>query len=653
MRILITNDDISWAEHILLPPDEHFDEEQKAAIRCFETKDILACPGSGKTAALLAKLLILSRRMPLENNRGICVLTHTNVAINEIKSHAYFASQKLFNYPNHFGTIQSFVDKYLAIPSYILRFKKRPRYVDNEVFNSVIERSYNTLYAARTWLGRRIEGGLEYLKSLCFNKDNFCISPKIDGQAFIGTNTQTYREINSLKLRILDWGYLCYEDAYSLAFEYLREHPSIRELISKRFAYVFIDEMQDSSTTQSELLNNIFNENVVIQKIGDLNQSIFDYDADLECGWTVNNDRTICITGSKRFPSSIASKVENLCVCRQTITGNGRQNEITPVIIVYDDNAIHKRVLDKFGKIIIRNNLHQHEKRVFKAVGWRGKPHDRKRTIPSYWNGYSKEMKVKRTEFSNLKSYLAPQPDSFISFKGINFYRKRLVEAFLKCLRIAEIPDNDRAFTDKKLHRYILENDPDFYKDFRVRLAKWCLQIHRQEEVFEEIKNFLSNEFRDFFNYQVNDELTNFINSSDMEADNEEALQSNNIYKYSSGTTEIEIEVSTIHGVKGETHTATCYLETFFYDYDIKRIMNYMKGKCTISTQKRIIQNLKMAFVGMSRPSHLLCVAVHSDSISREEEALRRSGWDVNDDLCTSRKLGRKGNGSNCFVSIE
>jgi len=212
--IIISNEDISWAEHILLPPDEHFDEEQKAVIRSFETKDILACPGSGKTTALLAKLLILSRRMPLENNRGICVLTHTNVAINEIKSHAYFASQKLFNYPNHFGTIQSFVDKYLAIPSYIQRFKKRPRYVDIEIFNSVIERSYNTLHAARTWLDRRREGGLEYLRSLRFSKDNFCISPKIDGQAFIDTNTPTYSEINRLKLRILDWGYLCYEDAY-------------------------------------------------------------------------------------------------------------------------------------------------------------------------------------------------------------------------------------------------------------------------------------------------------------------------------------------------------------------------------------------------------------------------------------------------------
>ena len=638
MQIIITNNDISWAERILLLPGEHFDEEQKAVIRCFETKDILACPGSGKTTALLAKLLIFSRQMPLENNKGICVLTHTNVAINEIINHPYFASQKLFNYPNHFGTIQSFVDKYLAIPSYILRFKKRPMYVDNEVFNSVIEKSYNTLHIARTWLDRRREGGLEYLRKLRFSKDNFCISPNLSGQAFISINTSTYKEINSLKLRILDWGYLCYEDAYSLAFEYLRAHPGVRELISKRFAYVFIDEMQDSSTTQSELFNNIFNENVVIQKIGDLNQSIFDYDADdLECGWTVNNSRTMFITGSKRFSSSIASKVENLCVCRQLITGVGRQNEITPVIIVYDDNTI-QQVLNQFGEIIIKNNLHQHEKRIFKAIGWRGKPHDRERTIPTYWDGYSKEIKVKRTEFSNLKSYLAPQPDSYISSKGANFYKKILVEAFLKCLRIAKITDSDRAFTDKKLHRYILENDPKFYKDFRIKLATWCLQIHKQKEIFEEINNFLTNEFMFFFNCQVNenDELRNFINSSDLEVDNKETLQSNNIYKYSSGTTEIEIEVSTIHGVKGETHTATCYLETFVYDYDIKRIMNYMKGQCTVPTQKKIIQNLKMAFVGMSRPSHLLCVAVHSDSISTQEEALRRSGWDVNNDLCTS-----------------
>ncbi len=638
MSIIITNDDITWAESILLPTGEHFDDKQKAVIRCFDTKDILACPGSGKTTALLAKLLILSQRMPLENNSGICVLTHTNVAINEIKNNASFASQKLFNYPNHFGTIQSFVDKYLAIPAYINSFNRRPLFINNEIYFDKMER-------LRKYLGKKTNafcyksGQKNYPYSLKFEDfalDNNGVCQNLNLDSNDTTQKLLYDKLLCLKKQILLDGILSYDDAYFLAAEYIIKYPNLRNLFSKRFSYVFIDEMQDSSTTQSALLNETFNDNVVVQKIGDLNQSIFDYDADSECGWRVNNNRTMCITGSKRFPSSIASKVENLCVCRQTITGNGRQNEITPVIIVYDDNTV-QQVLNKYGEIIIRNNLHQLEKRIFKAVGWRGKPHDGKRTIPSYWDGYSKEIKVKRTEFSNLKSYLTPQPDSFISSKGINFYKKRLVEAFLKCLRISEITDNDRAFTDKKLHRYISENNPDFYKDFRVRLVKWCLQIHRKKEVFDEIKIFLTSEFRDFFNYQVNAELTNFINSSDLEADNEEVLHSNNMYKYSSGSTEIEIEVSIIHGVKGETHTATCYLETFFRDYDIKRIMNYMKGEYTLPTKPTIMKNLKMAFVGMSRPSHLLCVAVHRDSISGQEEALHRSGWDMNNDLCTSR----------------
>ncbi|MFA5857439.1 MAG: UvrD-helicase domain-containing protein [Elusimicrobiota bacterium] len=634
MRIIITNDDISWAESILLPPREHFDEERQAVIRCLETKDILACPGSGKTTALLAKLLVLSRKLPLENNRGICVLTHTNVAINEIKSRAYFASQKLFNYPNHFGTIQSFVDKYLAIPAYINKFTRRPLFINNEIYFDRMERS-------RKYLGKNTnafcyksgQNKLPYsLKFEDFALDNNGICPKLKLDTNNTIEKGHYDRLKRLKEQILSDGILIYDDAYYLAEEYINKYPNLKNVFSKRFAYVFIDEMQDSSTTQSELLNMIFNDNVVVQKVGDLNQSIFDYNADLECGWKVNNDRTMFITGSKRFPSLIASKVENLCVRRQLITGNRRQNEITPVIIVYDDNTT-QQVLDKFGELIIRNNLHQHEKKIFKAVGWVGKTNEKgKITIPSYWNGYSKEVKAKKTEFNNFKSYLTPQLDSFISSEGVNFYKKRITGALLKCLRIAGITDTGRAFTEKILYKQISENNPVFYKDFRVRLAKWCFQIHKQEDVFEEIKYYLTNEFREFFKYQLNDELAAFVNSSAMETENEEVFRGNNIYKYSSGTPEIEIEVSTIHGVKGETHTATCYLETFFYDYDIKRIIQYIKGEYS-KPKGRVTQNLKMAFVGMSRPSHLLCVAVHLTNLTGQEEALRRSGWDVNNEL--------------------
>src|SRR3990172_7041599 len=259
MTISITEEDILWTEGVLLQHGEHFDEERKTVIRCLETKDILACPGSGKTTALLAKLLILSRKMPLENNRGICVLTHTNVAINRIKSHASFASQKLFNYQNHFGTIQSFVDKYLAIPAYINKFNRRPLFINNEIYFDRMDRS-------RKYLGRKINdfcyrsGQKNYPYSLqCedFALDNNGVCQKLNLDSNDSTQKLIYDKLLWLKKQILLDGILSYDDAYFLAAKYIMKHPNLRDLFSKRFTYVFVDEMQDSSTTQSELLNKI------------------------------------------------------------------------------------------------------------------------------------------------------------------------------------------------------------------------------------------------------------------------------------------------------------------------------------------------------------------------------------------------------------
>ena len=117
-NIEITEDDIRYAEEILFGKTNIFDKEERIPIieNFNKSFDVNACPGSGKTTVLLAKLIILSRKMPLNNGQGICVLTHTNVAIDEIKSKLGDKSDILFKYPNYFGTIQNFIDKYLAIP---------------------------------------------------------------------------------------------------------------------------------------------------------------------------------------------------------------------------------------------------------------------------------------------------------------------------------------------------------------------------------------------------------------------------------------------------------------------------------------------------------------------------------------------------------
>jgi DNA helicase-2/ATP-dependent DNA helicase PcrA len=88
MEWQIPDQDIQTLEELLLPHGAQFPEDARRVIRCWHSTDVAACPGSGKTTVLLAKLKLLADKMPLENGAGICVLSHTNVAINEIKKPA-------------------------------------------------------------------------------------------------------------------------------------------------------------------------------------------------------------------------------------------------------------------------------------------------------------------------------------------------------------------------------------------------------------------------------------------------------------------------------------------------------------------------------------------------------------------------------------
>ena len=132
----ITDHDIKRSERLLLPIGCYFNEERREFLRCMESRDVVACPGSGKTTALLAKLLILSAQMPFSDGRGLCVLTHTNVAIDQIKLKAGASAEALFRHPNFFGTIQEFTNRFLAIPSYIARIGQRHIWMDEDLYET-------------------------------------------------------------------------------------------------------------------------------------------------------------------------------------------------------------------------------------------------------------------------------------------------------------------------------------------------------------------------------------------------------------------------------------------------------------------------------------------------------------------------------------
>ncbi|MDP2699422.1 UvrD-helicase domain-containing protein [Thalassospira sp.] len=128
----ITDDDIAWASRVMGLPDEAFDPARQKVLKDRTSIDVAACPGSGKTTLLVTKLAILARKW-VDTRRGICVLSHTNVARDEIekKLGSTAEGQVLLSYPHFIGTIHGFVDKFLAIP--YLRWKGWDCLIDDDL----------------------------------------------------------------------------------------------------------------------------------------------------------------------------------------------------------------------------------------------------------------------------------------------------------------------------------------------------------------------------------------------------------------------------------------------------------------------------------------------------------------------------------------
>ena len=152
----ITDLEINKVEKIL---KLSFNPQRRDFIKILQSTEVLACPGSGKTTALIAKLLILAEQMPLPNNKGLCVLTHTNVAIDEIKERLGLGQSQLFRYPNFFGTIQSFIDKFLAIPGYTKLFpNKKPIRIDDDWYEERIKKKFAFWRCGgKAWIDKRRE----------------------------------------------------------------------------------------------------------------------------------------------------------------------------------------------------------------------------------------------------------------------------------------------------------------------------------------------------------------------------------------------------------------------------------------------------------------------------------------------------------------
>ncbi len=637
--INITDEDISYAEKILLPTGKHFDDERKTFIRNLNTIDLQAVPGSGKTTALLAKLIIIERKLPLADGSGILVLSHTNAAIDEIKEKIQKHCPKLFSYPNFVGTIQSFVDEFLAIPFYIQKCNKKPNRIDSEIYNEVATKRFNNLpnSAAKSWLTRQHDPE-NLFRNFRFDIDlnltngmNGAISLRSDG------NSATYKTFKTIKLQILKSGVLHYDDAYFFAELYLKEIPSVKTILQKRFALVFVDEMQDMDTHQYNLLEKIFYDNAnsisAIQRIGDKNQAI--YNSVKATDVWLDRANILRLNGSQRLSKPIADIVKKFALHTDVnfdIVGL-YECAIKPHILVFENGTIGN-IIPCFAQIVRENGLANTGKAI-KVVCWNtdwkeddaSRQDQAKLRLEDYHSGFKKEKGKPKQDYDCLKSYLVYYDKNK---KTLEPLRKNILNALLKILRLENINTSDtRPYTKKKLIDLIREKDFKKYEELNLNLYNWSIEIikGKTNDVWNEIKAYAPNFFTIFSENALSTSLT-FLNT-DAEniaiAENAES-ETTNHYKEEG----LEIEITSVHSVKGQTHCATLYLESYYHsNYESDRLANQFLGNNFNDTRVHHKSAVKMAYVGFSRPTDLLCIAVHKDRFDKLLNTISTDIWEI------------------------
>lgn len=611
-------------ERLLLPDGCHFAEDAKAVIDCWKSTNVLACPGSGKTTVLMAKLQHLADRMPLPQGRGICILSHTNVAVDEIKKRLTGdAATKILGYPNFAGTIQSFVDSFIVFPFLRSRVRSTIRLVSREEQAKVawericVSKPYiglkafiNNLYArSQKWC----ESETKLIEGLYFDgQQNLCLTNSIVATAI----KPSARLFASLLRNLLVFdGLMTYDSTYEYADSILNKYGDIiRPTISRRFQFVFIDEYQDCSDAQRSLFAKLFDgTETVVQRIGDMDQAIYsNIYSSLSSVW----DTSGCcleIAETNRYGEEIARVVSKLRTEQKTIVSQRGQQNRKPVLFVYCEGA-EKQVIMAFVEEIRKGNLNPHG--VFKAIGMVAK--GKGTTISDYWDFFADDaLPSAKDGWGYYRQEVVQLLDAGRLYKVTQTIEELIVLAARgRNMRT----ENNGFYTKTHVRKMIAEKVDDQFRGGILELA--ARHASEPNKTEHQLLSLLCSLCRDIFGEEWTEEqLARELSV----ASGSEARSLPLPFSCPDGIT---VSLSTIHGVKGETHDATLYLETEHKrGSDLKRIMPLFVGKA-LPDQEIVERARRCAYVGMSRPRHLLCVAMKAKTYEGHEEAFAKD-WKI------------------------
>ncbi|MDP1955584.1 MAG: hypothetical protein Q8K71_13980 [Polaromonas sp.] len=185
------------------------------------------------------------------------------------------------------------------------------------------------------------------------------------------------------------------------------------------------------------------------------------------------------------------------------------------------------------------------------------------------------------------------------------------------------------------MHEFLRQANPTGWSEYQLRMYGWCLDVARGRgtATLADIRSFLPT-FLSAFNCKISSSK-DFVHEQSNEVPAPAAIPPGALARNVRTCEGVNVEVATVHSVKGETHTATLYMETFYErggggNYESERLADQLKGQAiSIKAHDLVRQSAKMVYVGFSRPTHLLCFAVHQSRFAKFEAGINLDVWEV------------------------
>lgn len=586
-------------------------QQQQAIFHKSGPALILAVPGSGKTTTIIGRVgnLILNQKV---NPNNILAITFSKASALDMKKRFKSIFADVIKDDVRFSTIHAFAN--MVVSSYNRKFNKNLVLLKAWQINYIIKDIYQYIFNEEV-SEEKLESyitGISYIKNKMLSKDDI---KKYEDKTELDEIGRILNRYDKLKREKNCYDY---DDMLELCLGILKENKVTLEFLREKYKYILLDEGQDTSKLQFEIIKLLIQPKNNIFMVADDDQTIYDFrgacpEQLLDIKSLLPNIKTYFMEQNFRSTKEIITVANNVIRnnksrYEKTMFTNRKENRKSVDLIYLEDTQQQNKYIVEHiinektdTALLYRNNL--------SAIPVANILH--KNGIKFYINNY-------KTNFFNhwivkdVMCIIRLINDSSDVEALSNIYYK--MKTYLNKNMINRLVGLDTHGED--VFEYIINNFElkDHVYD-RILTLKICFEEARKKKVGKGIKDILSQ--IDYIEYidkmpekstTFNEIISTIIEVLDDVDDYSEAdgkiFGLSKIIESSTNNRDSNIFLSTLHGAKGLEFSEVYLLNV------LDSIIPAIKKGNMEKNKKAVESDRKLFYVGLTRAKDKLKILV-------------------------------------------